>query len=86
LALIPTATGLNSASLALIAGKSSGMAAASCPSRLATRFTADCKSRNLVAESEVSCCNEMKRSAKVTVADLAASVTEPFVLHFFDMA
>ena len=40
---IPAAIGLTLASLALIAGKSSGMAAGSSPSRSATRFTADCK-------------------------------------------
>jgi hypothetical protein len=48
---IPTATGLTAASRVLIAPISSGMAAGSSPSRMATRFTADTRSRRRVAAS-----------------------------------
>ncbi len=51
LVVIPTATGLTAASRALIAPISSAMAAGSSPSRMATRFTAETRSRRRVAVS-----------------------------------
>ena len=51
LVVMPTATGLTAASRALIAAISSAMAAGSSPSRIATRFTAETRSRRRVAES-----------------------------------
>jgi hypothetical protein len=66
LAVMPAATGLTPANPALIAAMSSGMAAGSWPSRSATRFTAEIKSRRRVGES----CS-FRSSAPRSVASVA---------------
>ena len=63
---IPTATGLTAASRPLITGISSTMAAGSSPSRIATRFTADIRSRRRVAVSLPSRSRAVSTPARVT--------------------
>ena len=61
----PAATGLTVASLALIAGRSSGMRAGSSSSRDATRITAERRSRRRVTEGASRFSTEASKSRKV---------------------
>ena len=79
LAVMPAARGLIVLSRALIPAMSSGRAAGSSPSRFATRFTADRRSRRRVAESLPGRSRAASMAARV-IASTGKSLQERFLV------
>ncbi len=85
LGVSPAATGLMAPSLALIAGRSSGMRAGSSASKAATRFTADRRSLRRVSESKVLPSKAAMTCAKVASSTLVAPRGGIFALGLVDI-